>query len=86
MALTADECRELLMIMLDDSTRHVQINDGLTRLDPVCGLPHALAFMRYFKERSRYVGFIVFPGARIEGRTRSAVLAVMDSLRVATRP
>jgi hypothetical protein len=57
----------------------------LTRLDRVCGLPLAPAFLRYFKERGRYLGFIVFPGARIDARTRSATLAVMDSLRVATR-
>jgi hypothetical protein len=42
--------------------------------------------MRYFKERGRYIGFIVYPGKQLGGRTQAAALAVMDSLRVATRP
>jgi hypothetical protein len=54
----------------------------LVRLKPICGNPNAPAFMRYFKTQGRYIGFIVYPGARLDSNTRSQTLAVMDSLRV----
>jgi len=54
----------------------------LVRVKPICGNPDTPAFMRYFKTHSRYVGFIVYPGAHVGSNTRSKTLAVMDSLRV----
>jgi hypothetical protein len=58
----------------------------LRRIEGGCGLPASPAFMRYFKERGRYIGFIVYPGTQIRAPLRATTLAVMDSLRVATRP
>ena len=54
----------------------------LVRLKAVCGLPNAPAYMRYFKTHGRYLGFIVYPGERVDETTRAKTLAVMDSLRV----
>jgi hypothetical protein len=58
----------------------------LTRLKPArfCGNPDAPAFMRYFETRSRYMGFIVYPGAQTVQQVRAETLAVMDSLRVSS--
>ena len=55
----------------------------LVHVKPICGNPDTPAFMRYFKTHSRYIGFIVYPGAQIRSSIRSKTLAVMDSLRVA---
>ena len=38
--------------------------------------------MRYFKTHGRYLGFIVYPGARVGKTTRAKTLAVMNSVRV----
>jgi hypothetical protein len=54
----------------------------LVRVKPICGNPDTPAFMRYFKTHSRYIGFIVYPGAHSGSNTRAKTLAVMDSLRV----
>jgi len=56
----------------------------LARLEPgrYCGSPNAPASMHYFKTHERYLGFIVYPGARIGPRTRAKTLALMDSLRI----
>jgi hypothetical protein len=54
----------------------------LVHMKPVCGNPDTPAFMRYFKTHSRYIGFIVYPGAHIAANTRSKTLAVMNSLHV----
>ena len=54
----------------------------LVHVKPICGAPDTPAFMRYFKTHGRYIGFIVYPGARIGPQTRAKALAVMDSLRV----
>ena len=48
-----------------------------------CGDPAAPAFLRYFRTRGRYLGFIVYPGAQPPRQVRETTLAVMDSLRVA---
>jgi hypothetical protein len=54
----------------------------LVHAKPICGDPDTPAFMRYFMTHGRYLGFIVYPGARIGPQTRAEALAVMDSLRV----
>jgi hypothetical protein len=58
--------------------------DRLVKLEPSghCGSPNAPASMRYVKTHGRYLGFIVFPGARIGASIRAKTLSVMDSLRV----
>jgi hypothetical protein len=57
----------------------------LTRLEPAgfCGNPDAPAFVRYFRVRSRYLGFIVYPGRHPRRGVRAATVARMDSLSVA---
>lgn len=57
---------------------HLRHLDGGTG----CGLPAVPAYWRYFKTHSRYLGFIVIPGARTSHTTRAKTLAAMDSLRV----
>jgi len=47
-----------------------------------CGLPDAPAYLRYFKTRGRYIGFIAFPGRRLSSTTRAKTTIVMDSIRV----
>jgi len=54
----------------------------LARLKQFCGNPDAPAFMRYFRARGRYIGFIVYPGRHVSSRTRADTLDVMDSIRV----
>jgi hypothetical protein len=56
----------------------------LVRLEPnrYCGSPNAPAAMHYFKTHGRYLGFIVYPGANVDARTRASTLAVLDSLRI----
>jgi hypothetical protein len=54
----------------------------LRRLKAVCGNPDAPAFMRHFKSRGRYLGFIVYPSGRVPPQVRRATLELMDSLRV----
>jgi len=58
--------------------------DRLRHLDGgrACSLPDAPAYLRYFKARGRYIGFIVFPGSRVSSATRATTVAVMDSIRV----
>jgi hypothetical protein len=56
----------------------------LVRVQGDCGLPVAPAFMRYFRSRGRYLGFIVYPGAHVGTATRAKTLALMDSLRVSS--
>jgi hypothetical protein len=53
----------------------------LVRVQGCGGLP-ARGFIRYFKSHGRYLGFIVYPGARVPAPTRAKTLALMDSLRV----
>ena len=86
----------LLLLMEDRSVRDRPVPDlrrpkhfsvtwnHLRRLDggTGCGLPAAVAYLRYFKTHGRYLGFIVFPGARTSNKTRAKTLATMDSLRV----
>jgi hypothetical protein len=87
--------RQVLILLLEDRLpqdrpygdlrrpRHFSISwNRLVRVKPVCGNPDTPAYMRYFKTHSRYIGFIVYPGAQIEWNNRSKTLAVMDSLRV----
>lgn len=58
----------------------------LRRLDGSgCGFPDAPMFMRYFESHGRYLGFIVYPGARVGAATRAQTLALMDSLHVGRR-
>lgn len=56
----------------------------LVRLEPnaFCGNPSAPASMHYCKTHGRYLGFIVYPVAKIGPRIRAETLAVMDSLDV----
>jgi len=90
---------QVLILLLEDRYRqdrplgdlrrpgHFTINwHRLVRLKPICGDPNAPAFLRYFKTHGRSIGFIVYPGARIDPQTRAKTLAVMNSLRVSARP
>jgi hypothetical protein len=56
----------------------------LVRVQGDCGLPNVPAFIRYFKTHGRYLGFIVYPGARVGAATRAKTLALMDSLHLRT--
>jgi hypothetical protein len=47
-----------------------------------CGNPRGPAAMHYIKAHGRYLGFIVYPGARVRASARAKTLALMDSLRV----
>jgi hypothetical protein len=85
----------VLVLLLDDRLRqdrpvgdlerpaHFSVTwNRLVRLQGGCGLPNTPAFMRYFKTRNRYLGFIVYPGASVDNQRRAQTLAMMDSLRV----
>jgi hypothetical protein len=50
--------------------------------DGYCGNPRGPASMHYIKTHGRYLGFIVYPGARARPAVRANTLALMDSLRV----
>jgi len=56
----------------------------LTRLEGPggCGSPNTPVSMRFFHTHGRYLGFDVYPGPSVSGKTRAQALAVMDSLRV----
>lgn len=65
--------------------RHFTVDwDSVRTLAPdgYCGNPRGPAVMHYFKTHSRYLGFIVYPGAALGASARAKTLALMDSLRV----
>ena len=91
--LAAPDRSQVLVVLLEDRqvrpvgdlrrpTRFSVRWNRLTRVQGDCGLPDAPAFLRYFKSHGRYLGFIVYPGARVGNATRTKTLALMDSLRV----
>ena len=53
----------------------------LVRVQGCGGLP-ARGFIRYFESDRRYLGFIVYPGARVGQATRAKTIALMDSLQI----
>jgi hypothetical protein len=66
--------------------RHFSVSwSRLTHTEPArfCGNPSVRAYLRYFRVRSRYLGFMVYPGTQTGRQVRETTLAVMDSLRVA---
>jgi hypothetical protein len=57
--------------------------DELQNITSICGNPKTPAFMTWFRDHRRYIGFIVYPHGNVPSATRTSALAVMDSLRVA---
>lgn len=63
--------------------RHFRIPWGrFRRLEGCCNLPAARGAPLWFRERGRYLGFIVFAGRDVPGRTRAQTQRLLDSLRV----
>jgi hypothetical protein len=54
----------------------------LRPITSICGNPKPPAYMYWFRTKSRYLGFIVYPAGRISPATRAKTLALMDSLHV----
>ena len=54
----------------------------LREITSICGNPKPPAYMFWFRAKSRYLGFIVYPTGAIPQTTRAKTLALMNSLRV----
>lgn len=62
---------------------HFRIRWGhFTPLAGCCNSPAAPAQMIWFRQNSRYLGFIVYAGRNVPARTRAATQRLLDSLRV----
>jgi hypothetical protein len=60
---------------------HFSVDWGdLRRLEPCCQSPTAPSYLRYVKQESRYVGFVVYPVGRISATTKNETLQLLDSL------
>jgi hypothetical protein len=95
-ALAPPQAGQVLILLLEDRLRvdrpvgdlrrpaHFRVTwNRLTRLKGGgCGEPSVPAFMRWFRVKGRYLGYIVYPGSAPGARTKSQALTVLDSLRV----
>jgi hypothetical protein len=52
------------------------------RLEGCCGLPGARGQTIWFRQRGRYLGFIVYAGRDVTAETRAKTQCLLDSLRV----
>jgi hypothetical protein len=63
--------------------RHFAIDWQTTReIVPCCGSPDGPASMHWFRQRGRYLGFIVYIGRDVPAGRRAATEHMLDSLRL----